>query len=216
MKFFMMALAHTEKDTIWSALQDYVDSSAQIIMAWEVAKGVHKATNGEHFHIAIDMDDKSYEAFKKTIIIKKYNLKGRAQDGTARQYGVIKAEKIRDETKFLSYTIKDNNYYSKNIDLEKLQKLYESSYQKEERKTKHQLLMEYLLDKQPEYPLTDEKYLDPFKIEFAIMEYYIGHLGERISKSQLKMLTVEYMMVHMPIRLWHMDYIHLYIMDRIR
>lgn len=196
MKFFFLVIKHSEKDSIWEYLQNYLHPDARVILAWETSPSAHKETEGEHFHIAADMSDNTYEAFKKTIILKQYKLRGQARDGIGRQYGLISEKKLRDETKFMSYTIKNNNYYSKNIDLETLQQLYSNSYIKEDKKTEEQMVMEYVLANDC---ADHREYIQIEPIELLVVTYYMQN-GKRICKSRLKMLVTEYLMCYLECR----------------
>lgn len=200
MKFFFLAINHTEKNSLWEQLTNYCSSEARVLLAWEVAKNSHTLTNGEHFHIAADMTDKEYQAFKKTIILKKYNLCGRAKEGVGRQYGLIPEDKIRNETKFLTYTIKSNNYQSKNMDIDELQELYKNSFQKDDERDLDNQVMDYIENKYAhmEY-ITYNHHIDSEKIELVIVEFYIQN-GKHICKSRLKTLLVKYCMTRLGCR----------------
>ncbi len=207
MKFFFLAIKHEHKDQLWEYLQNYLHPSARIVMAWETSQTAHKETNGEHFHIACDMSDNTYEAFKKTIILKQFKLRGQARDGIGRQYGLISEKKLRDETKFLTYTIKNNNYTFRNIDLETLQQLYSQSYIKDEKVSEDQLVCDYLLDNRIEHQVQHINYEN---IERFILMHYMNK-GKRLCKSRLKILAIEYMMNHLPNRYNHLEDILYYI-----
>lgn len=208
MKFFFLALPHSYKDQLWEYLNNYLHPSARLVMAWETSQFTHKETNGEHFHIACDMSDNTYEAFKKTIIIKQFKLRGQARDGIGRQYGVISEKKIRDETKFLSYTLKNNNYIFRNFDLETLQSLYSKSYIKDIEKSLDQKVCEYLIDNKIEFEI--KQYITIENIERFILMYFMTN-QKRLCKSRLKSLAIEYMMNYMPNAKNHLDEILYYI-----
>lgn len=194
MKFFFLAIPHSERDSLWEYLQNYCHPDARIVMSWETTKWSHKETNGEHFHIAIDMSDNQYQAFKKTIILKQYKLCGRAKDGVGRQYGLIDEKKVRDETKFLTYTVKSNNYASRNMDIQELQDMYSQSYIKDDEKQLDNLVMEYI-DNNIICP-TEKGNINTEKIEILILLFYMD-MGKHISKSRLKTLLIKYCMCHL-------------------
>lgn len=194
MKFFFLAIKHTQIETLWDYLGNYCSPEARVLLAWEVTKTAHKQTDGEHFHVAADMTDKEYQAFKKTIILKHYQLCGRAKDGIGRQYGLIQEDKIRNETKFLTYTIKSNNYYSKNMDIEELQELYEHSFQKDDERDLDNKVMDYIEAKHtPMEYITYNGGIDTEKIEYAIVEFYI-QMHKHLGKSRLKSLLIKFCM----------------------
>lgn len=200
MKFFFLAIKHTEKDSLIEHLGNYCSSEARVLLAWETSNSSHKQTNGEHFHIAIDMTDHQYQAFKKTIILKTYNLSGRAKGGVGRQYGLIAEDKIRSETKFLTYTIKSNNYYSRNMDIELLKELYSQSYIKEDDNNFDNQVMDFIENKHAEMEyITYNHRIDVEKIELAIVEFYVDK-GKHLCKSRLKTLLLKYLMTRLPCR----------------
>lgn len=212
MKFFFMALPLSRMHELFDDLKKYVDSNGRVVLAGETSKDAHQETNGEHFHIAIDMNDNQYKAFYKTIIQTKYGLKGRATaGGTGRQYGLVKPDKVRDETKFLQYTVKNKNILYENIDLKTIQELITSSYIKEERKSKIDTLMEYLQAREndiyieptcrvnPNHP-DSQPSIDITQLEFIIFEWHkdvwASKKQEVPSPSQLKSLAIRFLMYH--------------------
>ncbi len=212
MKFFFLALPHSYKDQLWEYLNNYLHPDARLVMAWETSQFAHKESNGEHFHIACDMSDNTYEAFKKTIIIKQFKLKGQARDGIGRQYGLISEKKVRDETKFLTYTLKNNNYIFRNFELEDLQNLYSRSYIKDIEKSLDQKVCEYLLQFELQFEKTQDgiDMIDIDKIEEYILVYFMKD-HKRLCKSRLKILTIEYIMNYHSDRFNHLGQILYYI-----
>ena len=213
MRFFFMAVKHCESNTLWESLKKYTTEDARILMAMETAKGVHEDTSGEHFHIAIDMDDKQYDSFKKTVILKKYNLNGRAKDGKGKQYGCVNPAKIRNEWKMMCYTVKDKNFQTQNIDLDILQTMVDESYPKIDSKSDEELLMIHLQNVQPELGAewcAKVGEVCPELVEKEIISYYIDN-DRAIGKSQLKTLTSRYMMKYMKNRTNHKKEIYQYI-----
>ena len=211
--FFYIALEHQYEEELFKALKEYAGAQGRFILAKERAPPpIHSETNGEHFHIAISLNQNQYEAFKKTIILKRFKRCGVARNGIGRQYGKIHETKVRDQTKFLSYTVKDNNYKSYNFKMEELTHIAELSYPKKDIKTQTQQCMDELLRVPPEiYPDYCKNFdIDISKIEKAIVGYYLD-TKKRLSKSVMKLLTVEYLMLHLPNRENHKNEIYHYI-----
>jgi len=140
----MIALPQTYDDTLWSHLCKYSTETTPIIMSKEISKRSHQDISGHHFHIYVGWEDKTWEAFKKTILIKTYQLRGQAKDGLPRQYGRV--TKIKDDVKMIAYTIKCNNYKKTNIDQSYLDEIYKNeSFEKEDKKDYQETLMTHLL-----------------------------------------------------------------------
>ncbi|MBA7547069.1 hypothetical protein ES705_39471 [subsurface metagenome] len=216
MLFFYIALEHKHEEELFKALKEYAggtSNGARIILAKEIAPSpIHHEVNGQHFHVAIDMTIKQYEAFKKTIILKRFKRSGVSKNGIGRQYGRIHPKKVRDQTRFLTYTVKDKNYQSLNIDIEQLQKLEELSFEKKDLKTLTQLCMEDLCRVPPEVlPDFCKNFdIDISQIEKRIVGYYLDN-SKRLSRSVMKLMTVEYLMIHMPNKENYKDAIYAYI-----
>lgn len=193
LKFFMAALAHSEIDDFEKYLIKYIDVSGRYLIAMEIATDSHAQTKGHHFHVAADMDDKSWDAFRKTILVKKYNLKGQARGGNARQYGLV--HNVRDEFRMLSYTVKDGAFRT-NMELELLQEYIEASFPKKKCIDHIKAMMQSIVSAN-HHKLNDFNQLevDIQKVEFEILQYYIDHeLMKSINKNQLKSLTIRYLM----------------------
>lgn len=212
MKFFFMALPLSRMHELFEDLQKYLEPNGRVVLAGETSTTSHQETNGEHFHVAIDMNDNQYKAFYKTIIQTKYGLKGRAvSGGTGRQYGLVKPDKVRDETKFLQYTVKNKNILYKNINLQTIQDLIKSSFIKEERKSKIDTLMDYLQGREHDIynePVNrvnethpdSQPSIDIVQLEFIIFEWHMDVWAtkkqEVPSPSQLKSLALRFLMYH--------------------
>lgn len=125
--FWFLQKPHSEVETIKKDLLKYTQ---RFVLALERCKGAHKETNGEHYHIAAEIDQEEYNRYKQNIYQKQYKLRGKAIDGKPKQYGKI--EKVRDQTKMLAYTIKDMNLVLNGITLEELQQSIDVSYPKTE------------------------------------------------------------------------------------
>ena len=195
-RFFYAQLLHSEIDNIIKYLVRYMDEGAKYIIGMEISPNTHKETKGQHMHFACQMDDKQYDAFRHTVFTNTYKLRGRASKDLPRQFGQIK--QVRDETKFLAYTVKDKNIRTNIIDEDEIRQYIEASYPKVEKKSKEEEIMEHLLTHKPELKL--EPY-DPYNIDFegiekCILRYYMSN-GQRLCKSQLKNLTLTYLQCHM-------------------
>lgn len=195
LKFFMAALAHSEIDDFEKYLIKYIDVSGRYLIAMEIATDSHAQTKGHHLHVAADMDDKGWDAFRKTVLVKKYQLKGQARGGNARQYGLV--HNVRDEFRMLSYTVKDGNFRS-NMELDYLKEYIEASFPKKKSIDHVKALMQSIATALP-HKLNDFNQLqvDIQKVEVQVLEYYIDHeLMKSINKAQLKSLTIRYLMYY--------------------
>jgi len=104
------------------------------------------------------------------VFREKYELRGRAQDGNARQYGRVK--NIQDNEKMASYTVKDNNIRT-NFEEEQLRKIFEGSYKKKPKKTKEMIneeLKEYL--REIERVNSDKIYMEQ-ELKAGVCKYHI-------------------------------------------
>lgn len=142
---FFLAIGHIEVDTLWTYLCNYTPDPKLLILAAEISHVSHADTSGQHFHVVADWEDKTWETFKKTILIKKYNLRGQAKDGLPRQYGRV--TKIKDKDKMIAYTIKGGQFRYKNVDDKYIEQCLEMSFEKEEDKKEayQETLMVHLL-----------------------------------------------------------------------
>lgn len=212
MKFFMAAAPHSV--AFHTDLEGYLDASAAYIVAKEVSKTSHKETNGEHFHVAADMSDKQYDSFRNTILKKKYNLRGKATKDKPRQYGIVKD--VRDETKFLHYTVKSQNIIYRNIDLKTIQDYISKSYIKEEKKDFQQMLLEHLLFYPPDYFLQElrtqnlklgdnpevewNEIISVDKIQVEIVEFNMLKGSKPLCRSRLQFYTNLFLQHHWSLR----------------
>lgn len=133
---FFFAIRHDEFDYIESTLMEYAIGG--YIIAAETSAGVHKDTDGEHFHFCVQMTDTDYHSFSKRLKVK-YSLSGRATVNTSRQYGKVK--EIENLELMKAYTIKSGNIRS-NLTEEELEHLKGKSYEKNEKKTFEKELIE--------------------------------------------------------------------------
>lgn len=212
MLFFFAQIAHSEEPSVREQLEKYITEDARYIVAKETSTTSHKETNGEHLHFAVDMTKKEYDAFRNTVLVKKYQLRGKAQKDLPKQYGTVK--NVRDEMKMLSYTVKDKNIEFRNMDLKTIQEYIEKSYKKEEKKTYQQDLMEYLKSFEPDYFMETPKTFiqtnngDMFstevqdinfrKIQAEILQHWVMNSSKPLSRCQLQFYTNLYLQFHFP------------------
>lgn len=189
----MAAIRHQYVDDVVEKLEQYIDASASYIIGMETAEGVHQDTSGQHLHFAVQITDKEYDAFRKTVFVKGYSLRGQARSGRARQYGQIKD--VRDETKFLAYTVKENNLKTRYIEPETLKNLIELSFKKELKKTFTEALMEHLGELKHKNQITktfsenNGSEAVPYNIELLILKYHIDHSEKPLCLSRLRYYT---------------------------
>jgi len=206
MRFFYLAISHDLSFSLWADLEHYIDPSARLLMSLEVAKDTHHETKGQHYHIACDMNDKQYDAFKKTIIIKKHNLKGQARDGVGRQYGCIPVSKVRDETKFLQYTCKDQNVRFRGFENDEIKKFIEESFPKVDRKSDLEMLMAaMILNHHTYYLIVQLTGLQEFNTQLCeefIISYFMDNVAKQkvLNKSSIRSFVTRYIMYHAPQR----------------
>lgn len=208
----MAQIAHKDEPDVREHLEKYITQEARYIIAKETAKGAHKETNGEHLHFAVDMTKSEYDAFRKTVLVNKYKLRGKAEKDKPRQYGIVK--NVRDEMKMLQYTVKDNNIERRNIDLKTIQEYIEKSYKKEDKRCFCQDLMDYLKSLSHSYivdtPKTqnqlvngvmstvDVKEINFRRIQADILEFWVLNSSKPLSRSQLQFYTNMYLQFHFP------------------
>jgi hypothetical protein len=130
--FFYAAIRHNRLEELHTLIYQYIDASAACIIGLEEAVGVHQNTDGEHIHVAVDMTETIWKNFYQTLK-NKFNLGGKnSKDKDKNHYGRIKPEKVRDITRFLAYTVKDKNIWSRNVDLCELQSYIDVSFPKQD------------------------------------------------------------------------------------
>lgn len=201
---FMVALPHTQDDTLWSYLCNYSTDTTPIIMSKEVSKKSHQDISGEHYHIYIGWEEKTWEAFKKTILMKKFQLRGQAKDGLARQYGRV--TKIKDETKMIAYTIKCNDYRFQNMDKEYLDYIYANeSFEREDKLDYQEQLMKHLLATRDKFILDTSQTTDtPIKVYTLAEEILLHHMENKdkpICRTKIEYYISYYLQVVEPTRL---------------
>lgn len=127
-QFWMVAIKHENVDDYITDLEKYTDT---YVIGLEIAKGVHKMTNGEHIHIAAKMSKEQYDKLHDNIHKKKLKLllKGTPESG-GKQVGRV--NNIRDGARLMSYSLKDEKIKYKNIDLITIQEYIKQSFPKGE------------------------------------------------------------------------------------
>ncbi len=198
--FWFVAIRHQDVPSYIKHLDKYIDPSAQLIIANETARGVHHQSQGEHIHVAARMGTDTYKLFHNNIHKTQMKLQCRAGGGVGKQVGRIKD--VRDHTKFLAYTVKDQRdhpfhgekLFFRNIDLKTIQEFIEISYPKKEQWDND--LIDYLkLNTKPTlYPNLDT-------IETLIINFYIANskVKRTPTRPKLKAIMLRYLMyeVHM-------------------
>lgn len=208
MKFFMAAASHSYD--FHTDLEAYIDASAAYIVAKETVKDKHKESQGQHFHVAVEMTDKQYDSYRNTILKKKYGLRGKATADKPRQYGVVK--NVRDETKFLQYTVKNQNIIYRNIDLKTIQDYISKSYVKEEKKQFQEELMDLLSSYDSSHffhlrtqnlvynqglpDVEPEEIIDVGKIQTEILSFNMMNSLTPLSRNKLQYYTNLFLQYH--------------------
>ena len=212
---------HKFKDDIINMLAEY--GILKYIVALEKVEGkkTHIETQGEHMHFVVYTDDKIFKRFKETLK-NKYLLSGK-NGKTGRYAGWINKDKVKNEHKFMSYTVKDNNIVWKGFQDEEIKTLLDDSFQKQD--TLVDELMKWLKEYRPEVRKTpQEQYLnvnaqphyqnkyDIGNIEIEILKFHMKK-EKRICKSQLKNLTLTYLQLYWDARFDEVSTIYLYMMN---
>lgn len=210
--FFMAAIPHSQTETFRNFLLKYLLDDAQYIIAKETAPVSHKETNGEHLHIAVEMEDKSYDNFRKTILVNHYKLRGKATKQLPRQYG--KVREIRGFDKFMSYTCKDKNLLHNFKDLKKLQDYITQSYKKQDKETFIDEVIKYIDKNQTDlikeyFPQFDWDNIET--LEKLVLQYYQLHTKKVPAYSTIKHITLKYLMFHQKT---HINVIYSYLRNK--
>jgi hypothetical protein len=185
MLFWFVALEHVRVEEYEKHLLKYMDASAQYIIAKETAKGVHHETKGEHIHIAAEMDVTTYNKMHKNIHVEQLKLRRKANEKGGKQVGRV--HNVRDETRMLSYTVKNENIIYRNIDLKTIQAYIENSFPKKDEWDND--LIEYIKLNQ-----ICDRNLD--EIEDHIIDYYIKNSKKKsnLTRVKIKQITLRYLM----------------------
>lgn len=170
--FWFAAVTHDVSSQFIADIERYLDPSASLIVALEVASGVHKSTNGQHYHVAAQISTKQWNAYKE-YLVDHYQLAGKNNKQGKAHYGKVK--RVKDETKFLSYTVKDKNIYYRNIDIEKIKEYIQGSFKKAPTNYQDSLL-EYLFNNRETFIDSINLYRDQInilKLEQTILKHYL-------------------------------------------
>lgn len=122
----MFAIKHSEEGYLREQIMAHKKPEGHYMVSKETAVGSHKATDGEHFHVLVQMSDDAYHNMS-TNIKRKYKLCGKAKDGEPRQYG--KMNKIKCIMDAISYTGKDGIWES-DLPADLLLEAHNRSYKK--------------------------------------------------------------------------------------
>lgn len=194
--FWFAAVTHDVSSQFIADILRYLDPSASLIVALETAQGVHKSTNGQHYHVAAQITNKQWNAYKE-YLVDHYQLAGKNNKQGKAHYGKIKI--VRDEFKFLSYTVKDQNIYYHNIDLQTIQKYIQGSFKKP-KENYQDTLLDYLANSRPMFTITINPYrdmIDIAKLEKLILEHYLQQKDiKTIQYNKLFYYTLTYLQKH--------------------
>ena len=207
---------HKFKEDLIEMMTEYGIEKYIIALEKVEGKKTHIATQGEHIHFVIYTDPKIFKRFKETLK-NKYLLSGK-NGKTGRYAGWIETKKVKDEHKFMSYSVKDNNITWKGFTDDEIKNLKDESYQKTD--TLIDDLMKRLLQYRPELRKTPEHILNNINIgkfdlvllEVEILKFHMEK-EKRICKSQIKNLALTYLQLYMVDRFDHLDTIYHYIMN---
>lgn len=212
---------HKFKDDLVLMMTEYGIEKYIIALEKVEGKKTHIETQGEHIHFVIYTDPKIFKRFKETLK-NKYLLSGK-NGKTGRYAGWIDIKKVKDEHKFMSYTVKDGNVVSKGFTDDELKQLKEDSFQKTdtliEELMKHLLAHRFELRKGVPLQYTNHMnvpvYQSKFDIQALEIEIMKFHMvkEKRICKSQVKNLTLTYLQLHMIDRLNEIETIYFYMVN---
>jgi len=207
---------HKFKDDLVLMMTEYEVEKYIIALEKVDGKKTHIATQGEHIHFVIYTDPKNFKRFKETLK-NKYMLSGK-NGKTGRYAGWINKDKVKDEHKFMSYTMKDGNVVWKGFTEDEIKQLKEDSFQKTD--TLIDELMKRLAQYRPELRKTQEHILnninigkyDLVNLEVEILKFHMEK-QRRICKSQIKNLALTYLQLHMIDRFEALEIIYSYTMN---
>lgn len=181
-------MPHKDIDMFEDDLKKYCD---KYVIGLETCRGAHKETNGEHFHVAAEIDNETYLKYKNNIYNKKYKLRGKALSGLPKQYGQV--NDVRDKTRMMAYTLKDKNITYHNITLQELQTYIDQAYPKED-KWEQQIIDRLKLNIQPE-EMGQQILLYDWIQEEIIMHYMEYSTQKAVpSKAYMKKIALRYLM----------------------
>ncbi len=211
---FYLAMKHCFVNEVHKLIDEYSTSETKYVITRETCKNSHKETDGEHFHVVVEWDEKLYIKFKREVITKIWKLKGQARNGIGRQYG---KEKVGNEDKMISYVLKDqlvpspdecrmydsdgnftqehredkmfllNTIRYQKYDKSYLLLRYDNSYQKEDKYTQIEGVIDYLKIMPCMAPP-----LDIWKVQTTILRYWMDNHTNVITKSTLNHITIRF------------------------
>lgn len=189
--FWYVALKHSRVQEYKNLLDNYIDASASVLFGLETTTTSHHVTQGEHIHCAADISPHQFKLFTDTVHRKHLKLNGRAKDGQARQYGSVK--NIRDQSKLLSYTVKDNNVLTWNVSEEDLQDWKEHSYPKQDVVSRFKLIQDHL-EKFEETMVWQQLCYGPKQFEEQVILYHmLNPNGKALTGAQVKQAVIHYL-----------------------
>lgn len=195
MIFWFGAIFHNRIDEVIAILNKYIEPDAKYIIGLEHCTK-HQLTNGEHMHFAVDMTEANWLNYVKKFT-ETFELAGKNNKKGLSHYGRIKKDKVRDETKFMSYTLKDGNYVTKNIEIAELQILIDGSYKKQDYVEELQDYLdknEFLFEEDQPHLMKDNP-INIEKLEMTILKHYIENNKNKktLLWNKLQWLTLSYM-----------------------
>ena len=190
--FWFVALEHDKVSEYIKHLKKYIDPSGAYIIAKETAKGVHHETKGQHIHIACELDVDTYNKFHKNIHVEQMKLRRKACPVKGgKQVGRV--HKVRDETKMLAYTVKNENIIYKNIDLKTIQLYIENSFPKKD-DWDNDLIDYIILHTNENRGINANLEI----LEDHIIDFYIKNSKKKatLTRAKVKQITLRYLMYH--------------------
>jgi hypothetical protein len=177
-----------------------ISTNHKLIIVRETSTKSHQDISGQHFHVLLTWEDKTYDTYRKTILIKKYQLRGRSSDGLPRQYGRV--THIRDPLRMAAYTLKGEDVVKCiGYTPEEIAKFNEISFIKEDKKTFIEELMAHLLDQRSNFiDPNGEILIKIIKLQTIILKYHIDKQDKPLSRPKLEYYTNHYIQCIEPLR----------------
>lgn len=206
-KACFFAVRHENKDDLVTSLLKY--DIGKYLIAMETADDSHHATNGQHFHILVQMSAENYHTWSQ-YIKRKYKLRGQSRDGNARQYGTLR--EIRDLEKLATYMCKDKNVIS-NMAQKDLDRWANASFKKDFKQIHYKNLMRYLQDRdktKTNFDGSTEIGDGPTDIGLAIINYYRTNCKDMtLNPTTVKMYVYKYLLYYSSMEDYSI-YIHMF------
>ena len=195
MIFWYAAIFHNRIDEVLRMVESYITDDAKYIIGLEHCSK-HKLTDGEHMHFAVEMEQADWLNFVKKFT-ETFKLAGKNNKKGLSHYGRTKQDKVRDETKFCSYTLKDGNYRTKNMDVLELQELIANSFQKQDYHDKLNIylnLNQFRFEEDSPHLMKDNP-INIEKLEMTILKHYIENSknSKILLWNKLQYFTLSYM-----------------------